>query len=222
MLQYRYCLAGKLSIATMALLKLYKKDNPPDRLQTVVRTLCDGGVVILPTDTTYALACHALKERAVERICSIRRIDPASHPLSVVCYDMSAISDYARISTPIYKIMRRNLPGPFTFILPGKNKLPKIFRHKKDSEVGIRMPDNPVTREILRVLDAPIMIASLPIDSETADTEYLIDPELIDEAFGHLVDLVVDGGMGHEGQSTIVDCHEDTPNILRQGDGTLQ
>ena len=206
----------------MALLRLYDKENPPERLQKVVRTLCDGGVAVLPTDTTYALACHALKERAVERICRIRGIDPDKHPLSVVCYDMSAISDYARISTPIYKVMRRNLPGPFTFILPGKNKLPKIFRHKKDSEVGIRMPDNPIMREILRALDAPIMTASLPLDNDFADAEYLTNPELAEEAFGQLVDLVVDGGKGHEGQSTIVNCHTDTPEIIRQGDGTLQ
>ena len=99
------------------MLKLYAKNNPPDRIEQIVSVLRDGGVIIYPTGTTYALGCHALKERAVERICKIRQIDPSSHPLSVICYDMSAISEYARISTPIYKVMKRNLPGAFTFVL---------------------------------------------------------------------------------------------------------
>ena len=144
------------------MLKLYDKNNPPERIAQVVATLRDGGVIIFPTGTTYALGCHALKERAVERICNIRNINPASHPLSVICYDMSAISEYARISTPTYKVMKRNLPGPFTFIIPGKNKLPKIFRSRKTGEIGIRMPDSPILRDILRELDAPLMTASLP------------------------------------------------------------
>lgn len=202
------------------MLKLYDKNNPPERIAQVVSILRDGGVIIFPTGTTYALGCHAMKERTIERICRIRNIHPATHPLSVICYDMSAISDYARISTPIYKVMKRNLPGPFTFIIPGKNKLPKIFRTRKSGEIGIRMPDAPIVRDILHELDAPIMTASLPTEGYDDDA-YRTDPELINETFGAQVDLVIDGGMGQLGESTIVDCHDDDFEILRQGDGEL-
>lgn len=203
------------------MIKLYSKNNPPERIDEIVKVLRDGGVIIFPTDTTYALGCHALKERAVERICKIRQINPAEHPLSVICYDMSAISDYALISTPVYKVMKRNLPGPFTFILPGKNKLPKIFKSRKSGEIGIRMPESSIVCDILRALDGPLMTASLPAEPPYDDEAYHLDPDLINETFGSQVDLVVDGGMGHVGASTIVDCHDDEFDIIRQGDGIL-
>ena len=202
------------------MLKLYSKNNPPERIAEVVSVLRDGGVIIYPTGTTYALGCHALKERAVERICKIRKIDLSSHPLSVICYDMSAISEYAKISTPIYKVMKRNLPGAFTFILQGKNKLPKIFRTRKSGEIGIRMPDSEIVRNILQELDAPLMTASLPTDGYEDDA-YRLNPELIDETFGPMVELVIDAGMGQLGESTVVDCKDDDYEILRQGDGVL-
>ncbi len=205
----------------MSVIKLYSKNNPPERIDEIVRVLKDGGVIIYPTDTAYALGCHALKERAVEKICRIRGIDPASHPLSVICYDMSSISEYAHISTPVYKVMKRNLPGAFTFILAGKNKLPKIFRSKKSGEIGIRMPDSTIVRDILKLLDAPMMTASLPTDGYDDDA-YRTDPELIDETFGNQVDIVVDGGMGTLGESTIVDCRDDEMEIIRQGNGELR
>lgn len=204
------------------MLKLYTKNNPPERIAEIVRILNDGGVIIYPTGTTYALGCHAHKERAVERICRIRQISPSSHPLSVICYDMSAISDYAFISTPVFKLMKRNLPGPFTFILKGKNKLPKIFRSRKTGEIGIRMPDSPIVRELLENLGAPLMTASLP-ELHPGEPEYQTDPELIDEEFGAQVDLVIDGGEGTLGQSTVVDCTtDDDGEIIRQVDGILQ
>lgn len=205
----------------MSIIKLYSKNNPPERIDDIVKVLNDGGVIIYPTDTTYALGCHALKERAVEKICHIRDIDPASHPLSVICYDMSSISEYAHISTPVYKVMKRNLPGAFTFILAGKNKLPKIFRTKKSGEIGIRMPNSTIVRDILRALDAPMMTASLPIDG-FEDDAYRTDPELIDETFGTQVDFVIDGGLGSIGESTIVDCRDDEMEIIRQGIGELR
>ena len=155
------------------------------------------------------------------RICRIRNISPSAHPLSVICYDMSTISDYAQISTPVYKAMKRNLPGAFTFILPGKRVLPKIFRSRKSGEIGIRMPQSPILAEILQVLEAPLMTASLPTD-EYDDWAYQTDPELIEETFGHMVDLVIDGGTGTMGVSTIVDCRDDDLEIMRQGDGILQ
>lgn len=202
------------------MIKLYSKDNPIERIQKVVDVLNSGGVIIYPTGMTYSLGCHALKERAVERICKIKQVNPAAHNLSVVCYDMSSISEYAHISTPIYKLMKRNLPGAFTFILPGKNKLPKIFRKRKSNEIGIQMPDNPILRDILEVLNAPLMTASLPI-SVDQDLNELIDPELVNEKYESVVDLVIDGGVGQEGASTVVDCLGEDYQIIRQGKGVL-
>lgn len=202
------------------MIKLYSKDNPIERIQKVVDVLNSGDVIIYPTGMTYALGCHALKERAVERICKIKQVNPAAHNLSVVCYDMSSISEYAHISTPIYKLMKRNLPGAFTFILPGKNKLPKIFRKRKSNEIGIQMPDNPILRDILEVLNAPLMTASLPI-SVDQDLNELIDPELVNEKYESVVDLVIDGGVGQEGASTVVDCLGEDYQIIRQGKGVL-
>lgn len=202
------------------MIKLYSKDNPIERIQKVVDVLNSGGVIIYPTGMTYALGCHALKERAIERICKIKQVNPAAHNLSVVCYDMSSISEYAHISTPIYKLMKRNLPGAFTFILPGKNKLPKIFRKRKSNEIGIQMPDNPILRDILEVLNAPLMTASLPI-SVDQDLNELIDPELVNEKYESVVDLVIDGGVGQEGASTVVDCLGEDYQIIRQGKGVL-
>lgn len=203
------------------MLKLYPKNNPPQRIKEVVDILNDGGVIIYPTGTTYAFGCHALKERAVERICKIRQIDPATHPLSVICYDMSSISEYAQISNAAYKVMKRNLPGKFTFIIPGKRVLPKIFRSRNTGEIGIRMPESDIVRDILQALDAPLMTVSLPADSYD-DIAYITDPGLIEETFGSQVDLVIDGGIGCLGETTIVDCHDDEFNIIRQGEGILQ
>lgn len=203
------------------MIKLYSKNNPPDRIEKIVNVLHNGGVIIFPTDTTYAIGCHALKERAVERICKIRQINPAEHPLSIICYDIRAISDYAHISTPVYKMMKRNLPGLFTFILPGKNKLPKVFKSRKTGEIGIRMPKSNIIADILRVLDAPLMTTSLPYSPPYDDNAYHIDPDLINDTFGSQVDLVIDGGMGNVGKSTIVDCHDNEYKIIRQGDGIL-
>ena len=202
------------------LLKLYAKDNNPRDMRRVVGILNDGGIVIYPTDTMYAIGCHALKERAVERICKLKKLDPAKSHLSIICYDLSSISEYARISTPVFKLMKRNLPGPFTFILPGLSRLPKVFRSRQGQEVGIRMPDHPLLREIARQLDAPIMTTTLPV-TDDMEPEYSTDPELIDEAFGDMVDLVIDGGIGTLDVSTVVRCTDDEPEILRQGKGEL-
>lgn len=200
------------------ILKLYDKNNNPQDLQQVIDILNDGGIIIYPTDTMYAMGCHALKERAIERICRMKGIDPRKNNLSIIGYDLSSISEYAKISNDVFKLMRRNLPGPFTFILNGTNRLPKIFRNRR--EVGIRMPDNPVIREIARLLEAPIMTATLPHD-ENEEQEYVTDPELIDEKFGETVDLVIDGGIGGVEPSTVVLCTGDEPEILRQGKGDL-
>ena len=196
------------------LLKLYNKNNNPADLQRIVDLLNDGGLIIYPTDTMYAIGCHGLKERAIERICRLKDIDPKKNNLSIICYDLSSISEYAKVDNATFKLMKRNLPGPFTFILNGTTRLPKIFRNRK--EVGIRMPDNPIIREIARLLDAPIMTTTLPHD-EDGDIEYVTDPELIDEKWGDTVDLVIDGGIGNMEGSTVVDCTQGEAEIIRQG-----
>ena len=201
------------------LLKLYNKNNNPADLQRVVDLLNDGGLIIYPTDTMYAIGCHGLKERAIERICRLKGIDPKKNNLSIICYDLSSISEYAKVDNATFKLMKRNLPGPFTFILNGTTRLPKIFRNRK--EVGIRIPDNPIIQEIARLLDAPIMTTTLPHE-EHDDIGYVTDPELIDEKWGDRVDLVIDGGIGNMEGSTVVDCTQGEAEIIRQGAGWLE
>ena len=154
----------------------------------------------------------------MERICRIKGIDPGKNRLAIICYDLSNISEYAKVDNNTFKLMKRNLPGAFTFILPTGSRLPKIFRNRK--EVGIRVPDNPIIREICRMLDAPILTTTLPHDEEE-DIEYVTDPELIDEKFGRQVDLIIDGGIGGYERSTVVDCTGDEPEIVRLGKGEL-
>ncbi len=200
------------------LLKFYESNNNPKNFERVVNILQDGGIVIYPTDTMYAIGCHGLKERAIEKICRLKNIDTRKNNLSIICYDLSNISEYAKVDNSTFKIMKRNLPGPFTFILNTSNRLPKIFRDRK--EVGIRVPDNNIIREICRMLDAPILTTTLPLD-EDKDIEYITNPELIEEKFGKDVDLVIDGGIGGIEPSTIVNCTEGEAEIIRQGKGIL-
>lgn len=201
------------------ILKLYDKNNNPDDLQRIVDTLEEGGIIIYPTDTMYAIGCHALKERPIERICKLKNIDPRKHNLSIICYDLSNISEYARVSNATFKLMKRTLPGPFTFILNADSRLPKIFRNRK--EVGIRVPDNNIIREVCRMLNAPILTTTLPL-KEGEDIEYVTDPELIDEKFGDKVDWVIDGGIGGVEPSTVINCCGDEPEVVRQGKGRLE
>ena len=201
------------------ILKLYDKNNNPDDLQHIVDTLEEGGIIIYPTDTMYAIGCHALKERPIERICKLKNIDPRKHNLSIICYDLSNISEYARVSNATFKLMKRTLPGPFTFILNADSRLPKIFRNRK--EVGIRVPDNNIIREVCRMLNAPILTTTLPL-KEGEDIEYVTDPELIDEKFGDKVDWVIDGGIGGIEPSTVINCCGDEPEVVRQGKGRLE
>lgn len=203
---------GKINEEVM-ILKLYEKNNNPADIQQVVDVLNDGGIIIMPTDTKYALACNALKERAVERVCRLKDIDPRKNHLSVICYDMSTISEYAKVDNNSFKLMKRNLPGPFTFILNATSRLPRIFRNRK--EVGFRMPDNAIVREICSVLDAPLMVASVPFSEDEED--YLINPELMDERMGNQVDIVIDGGFGDTVGSAVIDCTTGEPEVLREG-----
>ena len=201
------------------LVKVYEKNNDPAVMERVKDVLENGGIIIYPTDTIYAIGCHALKERAVEKICRLKGTDPKKNRLAIICYDLSEISRYARMDNATFKLMKKNLPGPFTFILEGSTKLPKIFRNRK--EVGIRMPDHPVIREIAKALGAPIMTASIPYDSED-DPGYATDPGKKEKKWGDMVDMVIDGGEGSLKTSTVVDCTAADFEIVRQGCGTLE
>ena len=199
------------------LIKIYPENPNPRELEKVVEVLQNGGIIIYPTDTLYGIGCDALNVRAVERICEIKGINPLKSNLSIICSDMSDVSEYARMSTPIFKLMRRNLPGPFTFILPTTSELPRIYKNRKT--VGIRIPDNNISREIVKLLGNPIMTTSIHDDSD--EIEYTTDPELIHEKWGETVDIVVDGGFGGAVGSTVIDCSEEVPEIIRHGSGEL-
>ena len=201
------------------LVKLYEKNNNPKDLARIVEVLEEGGIIIYPTDTMYAIGCHALKERAIERICRLKGLDPRKNNLSIICYDLSNISEYAKVDNNTFKLMKRNLPGAFTFILNAGSRLPKIFKNRK--EVGIRIPEHNAIREICQLLDAPILTTTLSLDNGE-DIEYITTPELIDEKFGSEVDLILDGGIGGTEPSTIVNCTEGEAEIVRQGKGWLE
>ena len=201
------------------IIKLYEKNNNPKDLARIVEVLEEGGIIIYPTDTMYAIGCHALKERAIERICKFKGIDPRKHNLSIICYDLSNISEYAKVDNNTFKLMKRNLPGPFTFILNTGGRLPKIFKNRK--EVGIRIPDHEAIREICQLLDAPILTTTLPLE-DGEDIEYITTPELIEEKFGGEADLIIDGGIGGTEPSTVVNCTESEAEIVRQGKGWLE
>ena len=200
------------------LLKLYEKNNSRRDLDHIAEVLNNCGIIIYPTDTTYAIGCHALKERAIERVCEIKGIDTKHHLLSVVSHDISSVSELVRIDNDTFRLMRDNLPGPFTFILPAGNRLPKIFKNRK--EVGIRIPDCSITREICEALGAPLLSTSLKVVANE-DIEYMTLPELIDEKYGDRVDLIIDGGEGGTELSTVVSCIDGELEIVRQGKGWI-
>lgn len=191
-------------------------DNPnPRHIKTIVECLQDGGIIIYPTDTIYGLGCNIFQHKAIERIARIKQIDPGKAQLSFVCYDLSDLSKYTRsISTPLYRLLKNYLPGPYTFILPASREVPKILQSKK-STIGLRVPDNNIARTIVQELGSPILSASLPGEM----VEEYTDPELIYENFKNRVDIVVDGGMGKMIPSTIVDCTTDEYTVIRQGAG---
>lgn len=201
--------------------KIYAKNNSQEVIDRIVRLLEDGSVIIVPTDAGYALACHALKERAVERICRLKGIDARRERLSIVCADLAMVSRYTRMENHVFKLMKAALPGAFTFILPALSRLPKIFGHRK--EVGIRMPDQPFVLHLSQLLDAPLMVASLPSGDgdDQEEEEYASVPELINERWGQRVDLIIDAGDGLTGGTTVVDCTDNFPTLIRQGLGAV-
>ena len=191
-------------------------DNPqPRAIRTIVDTLREGGIIIYPTDTIYGIGCDIFQPKAIERICRIKQVDPAKAQLSFICYDLSDLSQYTKsISTPLYRLLKSHLPGPYTFILPASKEVPKILKSRKDT-IGLRVPDNNIARTIVRELGHPILSASLPGEM----VEEYTDPEMMQSNFGKLVDVVVDGGIGGWTPSTIIDCTQDPPELVRQGAG---
>lgn len=199
-------------------IKIYN-DNPNDKeIAKVVKILQKGGLVIYPTDTVYGLGCDITNTKAMEKIARIKGIKLEKANFSFVCNDLSHLSDYVKqIDTTTYKILKRALPGPYTFILPGSNSLPKVFKKRKT--VGIRIPDNNIARAIVAALGNPIVSTS--IHDEDQVLEYTTDPELIFEKWQNLVDVVVDGGYGDNYASTVIDMTTDEPEVLREGKGSL-
>lgn len=198
-------------------------DNPePRKLKQILDILKNDGVIIYPTDTVYGLGCNINSHKAMERICAIKRIDPEKANLTFICADLSNISDYTRpFSTTVYKIMKKCLPGPFTFILEGNNQLPKLLKNKKKT-VGIRVPNSPIVRELVMGLGMPLLSTSIKNLEDDDIIEYPTDPYEIHEQYEHLVDLVIDGGFGGNIPSTIVDCTGDEPELIREGLGVWE
>ncbi|MFB0938759.1 MAG: L-threonylcarbamoyladenylate synthase [Urechidicola sp.] len=199
-------------------LRIYNENPNPKEIEKVVSVLRKGGLVIYPTDTVYGLGCDITNSKALEKIARIKGVKLEKANLSFICKDLSHLSDYVRqIDTRTYKILKRALPGPYTFILPGNNNLPKVF--KKKVTVGIRVPDNNIVQAIVRELGNPIVSTSIYDEDELI--EYTTDPELIFEKWRNIVDIVIDGGYGDNQPSTIVDLTDDEPIVIREGKGSL-
>ncbi len=201
------------------LIKLFNENPNPKDIRKVVEVLREGGIIIYPTDTVYGLGCDITNVKAVAKIARLKGVDIERSNFSFICSDLSHLSDYTRpISNQVFKVMKKNLPGPFTFILEANNQVPKYFKGKKKT-VGIRVPANNIIREIIKELGNPILSTSIRDDDEIL--EYTTDPELIYEKFRDIVDLVIDGGYGELVPSTVVDYTGESPVIIRQGKGEL-
>ena len=198
-------------------IKLFNENPNPRQIREVCDLLREGGVIIYPTDTVYGIGCDIYKPRAIARIAQIKNIKPEKANFSFIVDDLSHLSEYTRIlDNRIFKLMKSLLPGPFTFILPANNQVPKILKNKKKT-VGIRIPDNNIIREIIRELGHPILTTSIHDGDKII--EYTTDPEVIYENFREKIDLMVDGGYGGNVPSTIIDCTSGDPVIIRQGLG---
>ncbi len=201
------------------LIRIYEENPNPKDIKKVVDVIRKGGLVIYPTDTVYGLGCDITNTSALEKIAQIKQVKLEKANFSFICEDLSNLSDYVKqIDSPTFKLLKRNLPGPFTFILPGNNSLPNVFKKKKT--VGIRVPDNNICRAIVRQLGNPIVSTSIKDDDEVI--EYTTDPELILEKWNHLVDIVIDGGYGDNIGSTVIDLTGDEPEVLREGKGNIE
>ena len=196
-------------------LQIHPENPQPRLIKQLVESLQQGGIIIYPTDTVYGLGCDILQQKAVERICRIKQVDPKKAQLSFVCSDLSHLSDFTKpLSNPTYRLLKEYLPGPYTFILPASKMVPKILQSKKDT-IGLRIPANNIAMAIIKELGRPILSASLPGEMP----EDYTDPEVMYENFMNEVDYVIDGGIGGTVPSTVVDCTGDESVLIRQGLG---
>lgn len=201
------------------LIRIHPENPQPRDLERVLDILRDGGVIIYPTDTVYGIGCDITNKKAVERVAKLKGEKVEKANFSIICYDLSHISDYAKhVDNRTFKMMKKGLPGPFTFILEASNKIPKMFTAKKKT-IGIRIPNHNIPREIVRLLGNPIVTTSIKDEDEMI--EYSTDPELIHEKFENLVDCVIDGGYGNQIASTIVDCSSGEIEVIREGLGDI-
>lgn len=202
------------------LLSIHPKDPEPRKIRTVVEALRDGGVVICPTDTVYAYVCSSHSARAIEEVARLKGIKPQKADLSLICQDLSQLSTYAKaIDTASFRIMKKALPGPYTFIVPASNEIPKLFKNNKRT-VGIRVPAHPIPQALVQELGHPLVVASVHDPDKVMD--YTSDPERIEEYLGHRVELVIDGGMCGLEASTVIDLSNGEPVVLRQGKGPVE
>ena len=200
-------------------IKMYEENPNPKDVMRVVNIIKKGGLVIYPSDTVYALGCDINNNRALERVAKLKGVKLEKANFSFVCKDLSNLSDYVKqINTATFKILKRALPGPYTFILPANNKVPNVFKKKK--EVGIRVPANNIVQAIVQQLGNPIVSTSIYDEDEVI--EYTTDPELIYEKWGNVVDVIVDGGYGDNIPSTVIDLTGDEPGLIREGKGILE
>ncbi|WP_338394703.1 L-threonylcarbamoyladenylate synthase [Fulvitalea axinellae] len=201
-------------------IRLYPENPDPKKITQIVECLRRGGVVIYPTDTIYGVGCDIFSNKAVGKVAQIKGIKPEKHKFSFICHDLSDISKYVKqLHTPLFKLMKKALPGPFTFILQASTGVPKLLQRKKKT-VGIRVPDNDIIRAIVAELGHPVLSSSIRDDDEVL--EYTTDPELIYEKFRDKVDIVIDGGFGNNVASTVVDCTNGDFEVVREGLGNLE
>lgn len=199
-------------------MKMYPSSINDRYMDEVIDKLRNGGIIIYPTDTLYAIGCNALNNQAIERICKLKGLNPQKEHLSIICHDISQASDYARIDNRAYQLLRESLPGAFTFILPASSSLPKAFKGRKT--VGIRIPDNAIALEIASRLGNPIMTTSIEWDEDTP--EEACDPQSIAMRYENDVDIIIDGGQGDTIPSTVIDCTDSSnPELIREGKGLL-
>lgn len=204
----------------MSLIKIFEENPSPREIAQVVDVLKRGGIIIYPTDTVYGMGCDITQPKAIEALCRIKNISPAKAQLSFICYDLSHLSEYAKpLDNRVFKVMKKCLPGPYTFILEATNNVPKLLQAKKKT-VGIRVPANNIPREIVKALGHPIITTSIKDDDDVI--EYTTNPELIYEKFSKLVDLVIDGGLGNNVPSTVVDCSKGEIEVVREGLGSVE
>lgn len=200
----------------METLRIYNDNIAENQIEATVEVLKDGGVIILPTDTLYAIACDALNPKAIEKVCRLKGINPEKTNLSILCNDISMVSDYAKFDNYAFKLMKENMPGPFTFLFKASSSLPRAFKGRKI--VGIRIPDNEAVRKIVEALGNPLLSTSIKFE----DDDFGTNPDLIEEAYNNKIDLIIKGEEGSLQPSAIIDCTGETPEIVREGPKPLE